>query len=162
MPSCTPVGASVTIFQPAFSRRRRPVSASTLRSFGLSTPVGLPPFVFWNSLIASTMRSLTSPVIAPLYCPTQARSDWIDCRSPWLIAPAVSAGVCRAGLGGAVAACFDLGDVWAVAETVAAANINIAVSIDLMTPLLRSIDVGLIKHICWVDTKGRRVHRAMA
>src|ERR1700679_1250208 len=108
MPSCAPVGASVTIFQPAFSRRRRPVSASTLRSFGLSTPVGLPPLAFWNSLIASTIRSLTSPDIAPLYWPTQARSDWIARRSPWPIALAVSAGDCKAGRTGVVAACFGL------------------------------------------------------
>ena len=36
---------------------------------------------FWNSLIALTMRSLTSPVMAPLYCPTQARSDCSASRS---------------------------------------------------------------------------------
>ena len=53
------------------------VSASTLRSCGLSTPVCLPPRAFWNSLMAATIRSLTSPVMAPLYWPTQARSDWI-------------------------------------------------------------------------------------
>src|SRR6201996_6224842 len=109
MPSCAPLAASVTPFQPAFSRRRRPVSASTLRSFGLSTPVGLPPLAFWNSLIDSTIRSLTSPDIAPLYRPTQARSDWIASRSPWPMAPAVSVGDCRAGRAAVVAACFDLG-----------------------------------------------------
>jgi hypothetical protein len=28
-------------------------------------------------LMAATMRSLTSPVMTPLYWPTQAKSDWI-------------------------------------------------------------------------------------
>src|SRR5579863_245702 len=108
IPSWTPVGASVTIFQPAFSRRRRAVSAKTMRSFGLSTPVGRPPVLFWNSLIDSTIRSLTSPDIAPLYWPTQARSDWIASRSACAIAFAVSAGDCRAGRTGLVATCFGL------------------------------------------------------
>src|SRR5579872_4991840 len=162
MPSCTPVGASVTIFQPAFSRRRRPVSASAPRSFGLSTPVGLPPLAFWNSLIDSTIRSLTSPEIAPLYWPTQARSDWIASRSPWPIAPAVSAGDCRAGRIGTVVTCFGLTAggvvVWACAEAAAATNINVEVSIDLMTTTLTSIDAAPIKHICWVETNGPAVH----
>ena len=40
MPSRAPVPGSVTIFQPTLSWRCLAVSASTLRSFGLSTPVG--------------------------------------------------------------------------------------------------------------------------
>src|SRR5215468_5783330 len=97
MPSRTPVPGSVTIFQPTFSCRRRAVSASTARSCGLSTPVCLPPLFFWYSLIAATMRSLTSPVIAPLYSPTQARSDCSASRSACAMAFAVSAGVCTPG-----------------------------------------------------------------
>ena len=50
-----------------------------------------------NSLIAATMRSLTSPVMAPLYWPTQARSDCSASRSACAMALAVSAGVCSAG-----------------------------------------------------------------
>src|ERR1700730_2593621 len=96
-PSRAPLPASVTIFQPTFSCFRFAVSESTMRSCGLSTPVALPPFDFWYSLIAATMRSLTSPVMAPLYSPTQARSDWIAWRSACAIAVAVSAGVCSAG-----------------------------------------------------------------
>jgi hypothetical protein len=48
-----------------------------------------------------------------------------------------------------VAACFGLagaeGVVWACADADAATNINVAESIDLMTPLLSSIDVSSIK-----------------
>jgi hypothetical protein len=74
---------------------------------------------------------------------------------------AVSAGDCKAGRAGVVAACFNLADVvWAAAEAVAAANINVAVSIGLMT-LLKSIDATPIKHICWVDTNAKRVHRSV-
>src|SRR5665213_4109809 len=140
MPSWTPVPASVTIFQPTFSRRRFAVSASTPRSCGLSTPVCLPPRAFWNSLIAATMRSLTSPVITALYWPTQARSDCSASRSPCASALAVSAGVCIAGRIGVVATV--LGLVPAVEGAVICAsagsraeaiNINVAVSIDLMT-----------------------------
>ena len=55
------------------------------------------------------------------------------------------------------AACFNLvAVVWAAAEAVAAANINVAVSVGLMT-LLKSIDATPIKHICWLDTNGARV-----
>ena len=97
MPSRAPVPASVMIFQPTFSCRRLAVSARMPRSCGLSTPVCLALRLFWNSLIAATMRSLTSPVIAPLYCPTQARSDCSTSRSACAMAFAVSAGVCRAG-----------------------------------------------------------------
>ena len=43
------------------------------------------------------MRALTSPVMAPLYWPTQARSDCSDSRSACAIASAVAAGVCNAG-----------------------------------------------------------------
>src|SRR5258708_31531269 len=58
--------------------------------------------------MAATMRSLTSPVMAPLYWPTQARSDWIASRSACAIALAVSAGVCSAGRIGTVVTVFGL------------------------------------------------------
>ena len=55
------------------------------------------------------MRSLTSPVMAPLYSPTQARSDCSASRSACAIALAVSAGVCvGAGRTGLVATAFGL------------------------------------------------------
>src|SRR6266516_5769205 len=96
--------------------------------------------------MAATMRSLTSPVMAPLYSPTQARSDWIARRSVCAIALAVSAGVCRAGRIGTVVTGFGLmpgmaavPDIcaWANsgAKAPAATDINVAVSIDLMTSL---------------------------
>src|ERR1700730_17172928 len=91
--------------------------------------------------MAATMRSLTSPVMAPLYWPTQARSDWIAWRSACAIALAVSAGVCNAGRIGTVATGFGLvravegAVICALAEAPAATNINVAVSIDLMTNL---------------------------
>src|SRR5258705_468254 len=97
MPCRTPVPGSVWIFQPTLSCFRLAVSARMPRSCGLSTPVCLPPRDFWNSLIALTMRSLTSPVMAPLYCPTQARSDCSVSRSACPIALAVSSGFCSAG-----------------------------------------------------------------
>src|SRR5882724_402746 len=92
------------------------------------------------------MRSLTSPDIAPMYWPTQARSDWIACRSACAMALAVSAGVCKAGRIGMVATGFALApavdgavicacaDCWA--DAAAATNINVAVSIDLMRSLV--------------------------
>jgi len=141
MPSRAPVPASVTIFQPTFSCRRFAVSASAPRSCGLSTPVCLPPLAFWNSLMAATMRSLTSPDMAPLYSPTQARSDWIAWRSACAMALAVSAGLCKAGRIGTVATGFGLGPgadgavICAWAEAPEATNINVAASIDLMTSL---------------------------
>src|SRR5258707_2597435 len=101
MPSRAPVPAWVTISHPTSSCRRFAVSASAPRSCGLTTPVCLPPLAFWNSLIAATMRSLTSPDMAPLYSPTQARSDWIAWRSACGMALAVSAGVCQVGAVGA-------------------------------------------------------------
>src|SRR6267154_4406077 len=107
-PSRAPVPVSVTIFQPTLSCRRFAVSASTPRSCGLSTPVCLPPLAFWNSLMAVTMRSLTSPDMAPLYSPTQARSDWIAWRSACAMALAVSAGLCHAGRIGTGATGFGL------------------------------------------------------
>src|ERR1700724_1158412 len=87
------------------------------------------------------MRSLTSPEMVPLYWPTQARSDWIARRSACAIAFAVSVGVCKAGRIGTVATCFGLAPAvdggvncaWAAAPVVM--NINVAVSIDLMTNL---------------------------
>src|SRR5882757_2067649 len=143
MPSRTPVPASVTIFQPTFSWRRLAVSARMPRSCGLSTPVGLAPRLFWNSLIAATMRSLTSPVMAPLYCPTQARSDCSASRSACAIALAVSAGVCSAGRIGTVATVFGLApavdggvscaNAGSLAKDPSATIINVADSTDLMT-----------------------------
>src|ERR1700686_734325 len=88
--------------------------------------------------MAATMRSLTSPVMAPLYWPTQARSDWIASRSACAIALAVSAGVCSAGRIGTVVTVFGLvptGDgavICALAGAAAAMNINVTVSIDFM------------------------------
>lgn len=163
-PSRAPVPESVTIFQPTFSCRRRAVSASRLRSCGLSTPVCLPPRSFWNSLMAATMRSLTSPVMAPLYWPTQARSDWIASRSAWPIALAVSAGVCKAGRTGVVATGFGLvpavvGAVnCACADAPAATNIHVAVSIDLMRSLgvqaLGSLTSGQLSTSAWSAPTG--------
>ena len=89
--------------------------------------------------MAATMRSLTSPVIAPLYWPTQARSDCSARRSACVIALAVPAGVCSAGRIGTVVTGFGLTpgtaagpDIWAWAEAPAAAKINVAVSNALM------------------------------
>src|SRR5882724_3888948 len=86
------------------------------------------------------MRSLTSPEMVPLYWPTQARSDWIARRSACAIALAVSAGVCKAGRIGTVVTCFGLapaveGGVNCAWAAPVAMNINVAVSIDLMTNL---------------------------
>ncbi len=92
--------------------------------------------------MAATMRSLTSPVIAPLYWPTQPRSDWIARRSACAIALAVAAGVCKAGRIGTVVTGFGLTPVTAAvpevcawADAPAATNINVAVSIALMRSL---------------------------
>src|SRR5262249_37784182 len=138
---------------------------------GLSTPVCLPPLFFWYSLMAATMRSLTSPVIAPLYSPTQARSDCSASRSPCAMALAVSAGgFCPPGGGGAGAAPPRLGPpalaralglappvdgapICASAETPAAMNIKVAVSHDLMTNPGEIERKGL-KHICLVGNNG--------
>jgi hypothetical protein len=113
------------------------------RSCGLSTPVGLPPRAFWNSLIAATMRSLTSPVIAPLYWPTQARSDCSASRSVCAIAFAVSSGFCSAGRIGTVVTSFGLAPAVEGGVSCACADapqgnimvttINVAESTDLMT-----------------------------
>src|ERR1019366_10052516 len=117
--------------------------------------------------MAATMRSLTSPVMARLYWPTQARSDWIARRSACAIALAVSAGVCSAGRIGTVTTCFGLvptvdgGVSWAWAVAPVATNINVAVSIDLMTNL-GSIDASAIKHIWLVGTNRRRVQQMEA
>ena len=168
MPSRTPVPGSVTIFQPTLSCFRLAVSASTPRSCGLSTPVGLPPRAFWNSLIAVTMRSLTSPVIAPLYCPTQARSDCNPSRSACAIAFAVSSGFCSAGRTGTVVTTFGFapavagGVIWASADAVIVTTINVAESTDLMTNpggYWKAIDVKPIKHICLVGNNRAGVHR---
>ena len=177
MPSRTPVPGSVTIFQPTFSCRRLAVSASTPRSCGLSTPVGLPPRAFWNSLIAATMRSLTSPVIAPLYWPTQARSDCSASRSACAIALAVSAGVLQRGtdrngrhrlrLGARRRRRRHLRLLREVRQC--ATTINVAESTDLMTnPEVGSvlgmevIDVQPIKHICLVGNNRARFSRTGA
>src|ERR1700688_233986 len=112
--------------------------------------------------MAAIMRSLTSPVMAPLYWPTQARSDWIARRSACAIALAVSAGVCKAGRIGMVATCFGLAPavdgavIWAWADAPAATNINVAVSIDLMTSL-GSIEERATKHICLVGDRDAMV-----
>src|ERR1700733_15261272 len=100
--------------------------------------------------------------MAPLYCPTQARSDWIAIRSLWPIALAVSAGDCNAGRAGTVATCFGLAPavdgvvVWAWTAAMVATNVNVAISIDLMT-VLKSIDEAPIKHICWGKTNAGAV-----
>src|ERR1700676_5812921 len=112
--------------------------------------------------MAPTMRSLTSPVMAPLYWPTQARSDWIARRSACAMALAVSAGVGKAGRIGTVATGFGLAPavdgavICAWAEAPAATNINVAVSIDLMTSL-GSIEERAIKHICLVGNRDAMV-----
>src|SRR5258705_339010 len=160
MRSRAPVPASVMIFQPTFSCRRFAVSASTPRSCGLSTPVCLPPLAFWNSLMAATMRSLTSPDMAPLYSPTHARSDWIAWRSACAMALAVSAGLFKAGRIGTVATPLGfapLGDgalicPWGGAPEVT--KINVAVSTDLMTSL-KSLNSAQFKHICLVGHNSR-------
>ena len=88
------------------------------------------------------MRSLTSPVIAPLYWPTQARSDCSASRSACAIALAVSSGFCNAGRIGIVVTglglvpAVDGGVVICACADVprsAAATINVAESTDLMT-----------------------------
>src|ERR1700759_430863 len=98
------------------------------------------------------MRSLISPVRAPLYSPTQARSDCSASRSPCAMALAVSSGVCSAGgLIRTVATDFGLvpavegavicAMIWARADPPAARNgvedrimnIKVAASHDLMT-----------------------------
>src|SRR5271166_4089150 len=95
--------------------------------------------------MAATMRSLTSPVIAPLYSPTQARSDCSASRSACAIALAVSAGLCSpGGRIGTVATVFGLvptvdgAVICAFAgapntTNIEATNIHVAVGIDLMT-----------------------------
>src|SRR5438874_11186594 len=101
--------------------------------------------------MAATMRSLTSPDIAPLYWPTQARSDCSASRSACAIAPAVSAGLWSpGGRIGTVAAVF--GVLAAVEGAVGCArsggpkskatNINVAVSIGLMTNARVDCGVG--------------------
>src|ERR1700688_2833716 len=109
--------------------------------------------------MAATMRSLTSPVMAPLYWPTQARSDWIASRSACAMALAVSAGVCNAGRIGTVATGFGLMPamggvvICACAQVPAATNINVAVSIDLMGSLgvqvLGSLTSGQLSTSAW-------------
>src|SRR5450432_77666 len=114
--------------------------------------------------MAATMRSLTSPDMAPLYWPTHARSDCSARRSPCAIALAVSEGVCSAGRIGMVATGFGLGPrvvgavICAVAEAPAATNINVAVSIDLMRSL-GVIAEPAIKHICLVGNNRSRVQQ---
>ena len=88
------------------------------------------------------MDALISPVIAPLYCPTQARSDCSASRSGCPIAFAVSSGFCIAGRIGIVVTGLGLaptvegGVICACACEAAkteAAIINVAESTDLMT-----------------------------
>ena len=94
--------------------------------------------------MALTMRSLTSPVIAPLYWPTQARSDCSASRSACAIAFAVSSGFCNAGRTGTVETGFGLAPDCrgrrhlrlrrrARHRKIDAATINVAESTDLMT-----------------------------
>src|SRR5260370_15380024 len=110
------------------------------------------------------MRSLASPVMAPLSWQPQARSDWIAWRSVCAMALAVSAGVGTAGRMGTVATGFGLAPavdgavICALAEAPAATNINVAVSIDLMTSL-GSIEARATKHICLVGNSRRRVQQ---
>ena len=176
IPSRTPVPGSVTIFQPTLSCFFLAVSASMPRSCGLSTPVGLAPRPFWNSLIALTMRSLTSPVMAPLYCPTQARSDCSASRSACPIALAVSSGFCSAGRIGIVVTGFALAP--AVEGGVSCACASEAAKTEAadhqccrkhrshdksrrMPEWNRGvrIDVPPIKHICLVGTNRAPVQR---
>ncbi len=122
------------------------------------------------------MRSLTSPVMAPLYCPTQARSDCSASRSACPNALAVSSGFCSAGRIGTVVTGFALAPTvdggvicaWACeAAKPEAAIINVAESTDLMTNPgecrsetgERVIDVPRIKHICLVGTNRAPVQR---
>src|SRR6476661_4917926 len=106
--------------------------------------------------MASTRRALTSPVMAPLYWPTQARSDCSDSRSACAMASAVAAAVCNAGGRiGTVWTGFGLVPgscgvvIWAFAP-VAAANISVAASIDLMTNPARPLNAMPLKHISLV------------
>src|SRR5258708_39151087 len=86
--------------------------------------------------MAATMRSLTSPDIAPLYSPTQARSDCRASRSACAIAFAVSAGVCSAGRIGTVATALGLAPtvggavIFASAEGPERPNINVFPTLD--------------------------------
>lgn len=102
------------------------------------------------------MRELTSPVMAPLYSPTQARSDCSDSRSACAIASAASDGVCNAGgrigtvwttFGFAPRTCGAV--IWALAP-VAEANISVAASIDLMTNPAGPLNAMSLKHISLV------------
>ena len=71
--------------------------------------------------MASTSRSLGSPVMAPLYSPTQARSDCSASRSACAMALAVSAGVCSpGGRIGTVATRFGLAPAVVGAATICA------------------------------------------
>src|SRR5690242_18741639 len=107
--------------------------------------------------MAVTIRSLTSPVMAPLYSPTQARSDCSASRSPCAMALAVSAGVCSAG-GRIGTVATDFGLVPAVLGAVICAwtdapdatNIKVAVSHNLMTNPDGRLIEGEFKHISLV------------
>lgn len=84
------------------------------------------------------MRLLASPHIAPLYRPTQARSDCSVSHSPCVIALELSAGAWIGGAIDVVATGFGLPNVagaviCAWAEASIATNIKVAVSNDLMT-----------------------------
>jgi hypothetical protein len=98
MPSRTPVPGSVTIFQPTLSCFSLAVSARMPRSCGLSTPVCLPPRAFLEFLDRVDHALADVAVIAPLYCPTQARSDCSASRSACPIAwPCPPASAARDG-----------------------------------------------------------------
>ena len=111
------------------------------------------------------MRSLTSPVIAPLYTPTQARSDCSASRSASAIAFAVSSGFCSAGRTGTAATAFGLvpavegGVICASAEVPNAATSNVAESTDLMTNPEESLRNGWMD--CWSDRWRSLTHHAI-
>src|SRR6516162_8600111 len=107
------------------------------------------------------MRSETSPVIAPLYSPTQARSDCNASRSPCAIAFAVSFGVCGAGgVTGTVATRFGLvpavdgAVICACAETPATTKNSVAASRDLMTNPGERLDNLIMTYNCLVGNNG--------
>lgn len=120
---------SVTIFQPTLSCFRFAVLGEHATLLRIADAGRLPcrHGPSGTSLIAVTMRSLTSPDIAPLALSDQARSDCNPSRSACAIAFAVSSGfygrtgtVVTSGLSPAVAG----GVIWASADAVMAATIT--------------------------------------
>ena len=137
----------MTIFQPTLSCRRRAVSASTLRSCGLSTPVCLPPLVLLEFLDGRdhALADFAGDRAVILADPGEIRLD----RETLGLRHRVG------GIGGGLQRGADRNGrdrfglvppvdgavICACAEAPAATNINVAVSIDLMTSL-GVIDVG--------------------